>query len=146
MKGTYEFGEFQLNTVERSIKSAGRPVSLAPKALDLLIALFENRGRIVGRDDLMRRVWPDTFVEDNNLAFNVSVLRKLFGESGTSPHYIETIPKRGYRFVAEVREAASEETEPLSATERRTEAATVPRRLRLRPFWRLALAVLFAVT
>ncbi len=92
MKGTYEFGEFRLDTVERSLASAGRPVSLAPKALDVLIVLVENRGRIVERDDLMKRVWPDTFVEDNNLAFNISVLRKLFGESGTSPHYIETVP------------------------------------------------------
>jgi DNA-binding winged helix-turn-helix (wHTH) protein/TolB-like protein len=146
MKSTYEFGEFRLNTVERSIESAGHPVSLAPKALDLLIVLVENRGRIVERDDLMRRVWPDTFVEDNNLAFNISVLRKLFGESGTSPHYIETIPKRGYRFVAEVREAASEKTEPIPAMEPRTETEIVPRGPRLGPFWRLALAVLIVVT
>ena len=104
MKGTYEFGEFRLNTVERSLASAGRPVSLAPKALDVLIVLVENRGQIVERDDLMKKVWPDTFVEDNNLAFNISVLRKLLGESAVSPRYIETIPKRGYRFIGEVRE------------------------------------------
>jgi DNA-binding winged helix-turn-helix (wHTH) protein len=126
MKGVYEFGEFRLNTMERSIKSAGRAIPLAPKALDVLIVLVENRGRIVDRDDLMRKVWPDTFVEDNNLAFNVSVLRKLFGETGTSPHYIETVPKRGYRFVAELREADAEKTEPLAATEPLTETEIVP--------------------
>ena len=140
MKGTYEFGEFRLNTVERSIESAGRPVSLAPKALDVLIVLVENRGRIVEKDDLMRRVWPDTFVEDNNLAFNVSVLRKLFGESGTSPHYIETVPKRGYRFVAEVREAASEKTEPCRG-EPPTEIESSPG-FAVPPVLALALAVL----
>src|ERR1700730_1564534 len=117
MKGVYEIGEFRLDTVERSIESAGRPVSLAPKALDVLIVLVENRGRIVERGDLMRKVWPDTFVEDNDLAFNLSVLRKLFGDSGPSPHYIETVPKRGYRFVAEVREAVLETAEPFAATE-----------------------------
>lgn len=101
-KRVYQFGNFRLDTVERVIESGGRPLSIAPKALDLLIVLIENRGRIVEKEDLIRKVWPDTFVEDNNLAFNISVLRKLFGESGASPHYIETVPKRGYRFVAEV--------------------------------------------
>jgi DNA-binding winged helix-turn-helix (wHTH) protein/TolB-like protein/Tfp pilus assembly protein PilF len=144
MKCVYEFGEFRLNTVERSIESAGRPVSLAPKALDVLIALVENRGRIVDRDDLMRKVWPDTFVEDNNLAFNISVLRKLFGESGTSPHYIETVPKRGYRFVAEVREAVSEKTGPLSAAEPLPE--TIPRGSRFRRYRGWALALLLVAT
>ena len=142
MKGTYHFGEFQLDTVERSIQSAGRPVSLAPKALDVLIVLVENRGRIVEKDDLMRQVWPDTFVEDNNLAFNVWVLRKLFKDSGTSPCFIETVPRRGYRFVAEVREA-SEKVEPLPAAPPRMETETVADPAsRLHGFWRPALAVL----
>jgi DNA-binding winged helix-turn-helix (wHTH) protein/tetratricopeptide (TPR) repeat protein len=101
-KGVYEFGDFRLDTRERAIESAGRPLSIAPKALDLLIVLVENCGRIVDKQELMTKVWPDTFVEDNNLAFNISVLRKLFGESGASPRYIETIPKRGYRFIADV--------------------------------------------
>jgi DNA-binding winged helix-turn-helix (wHTH) protein/TolB-like protein len=144
MKGVYEIGEFRLDTVERSLECAGRPVSLAPKALDVLIILVENRGRIVEKDDLMRKVWPDTFVEDNNLAFNVSVLRKLFGESGTSPHYIETVPKRGYRFIAEVREAVSEKTEPLAATAPLTQI--IPRGSRFRLFGGLALAVLLVAT
>ena len=101
-KGVYEFGDFRLDTRERAIESAGRPLSIAPKALDLLIVLVENCGRIVDKQELMKKVWPDTFVEDNNLAFNISVLRKLFGESGALPRYIETIPKRGYRFIADV--------------------------------------------
>ena len=101
-KGVYEFGDFRLDTRERAIESAGRPLSIAPKALDLLIVLVENCGRIVDKQELMTKVWPDTFVEDNNLAFNISVLRKLFGESGASPRFIETISKRGYRFIADV--------------------------------------------
>jgi eukaryotic-like serine/threonine-protein kinase len=101
-KRVYEFGNFRLNVVERIIESGGRHLSIAPKALDVLIVLVENRGRLVEKEDLMRKVWPETFVEDNNLAFNVSVLRKLLGETGASPHYIETVPKRGYRFIAEV--------------------------------------------
>jgi eukaryotic-like serine/threonine-protein kinase len=101
-KRVYEFGNFRLNTLERVIESAGHPLSITPKALDLLIVLIENRGRIVEKEDLMKKIWPGTFVEDNNLAFNISVLRKIFGESGASPYYIETVPKRGYRFTAEV--------------------------------------------
>src|ERR1035437_7097765 len=80
-KGVYEFGDFRLDTREQAIESAGRPLSITPKALDLLIVLVENCGRIVDKQELMKKVWPDTFVEDNNLAFNISVLRKLFGES-----------------------------------------------------------------
>lgn len=143
-KRIYEFGDFRLNIIERSIESAGRPVSLAPKALEVLIVLVENRGRIVEKDDLMRTVWPDTFVEDNNLAFNVSVLRKLFGESRSSPHYIETVPKRGYRFVAEVREAASEKADQPHGTELPTEPESIPPGSKLRVFWWMALAVLIA--
>lgn len=79
-KRVYEFGNFRLNVVERIIESGGRHLSIAPKALDVLIVLVENRGRLVEKEDLMRKVWPETFVEDNNLAFNVSVLRKLLGK------------------------------------------------------------------
>src|SRR5947209_6343403 len=103
-KRVYEFGNFRLNMAERVLESAGCPLPVTPKALDVLIVLVANRGRIVEKEDLMRQVWPDTFVEDNNLAFNISVLRKLFGESGASPRYIETISRRGYRFIAEVME------------------------------------------
>src|ERR1700693_2440867 len=112
-KRVYEFGNFRLNTIERVIERAGRPLSITPKALNLLMVLVENRGRLVEKEELMRNVWPETFVEDNNLAFNVSVLRKLFGETGASPHYIETVPKRGYRFIAEVVEVP----EQLAGTE-----------------------------
>ncbi|MEJ7608652.1 MAG: winged helix-turn-helix domain-containing protein [Bryobacteraceae bacterium] len=99
-KEVYAFDQFRLNMAERTLESGGKPVSVSPKALEVLIVLIENRGRIVEKDELMRRVWPGTFVEENNLAFNISVLRKIFAESSVSPRYIETVPKRGYRFIA----------------------------------------------
>jgi eukaryotic-like serine/threonine-protein kinase len=108
-KRVYEFGEFRLNTAERVLESAGRPVSIAPKALGVLIVLVENRGRLVEKENLMREVWPGTFVEENSLAFNISVLRKIFAESSAPLTYIETVPKRGYRFVAEVLEVPEDE-------------------------------------
>ncbi len=146
MKNTYDFGEFRLNILDRSLEIAGRPVSLAPKAVDVLIVLVENRGRIVEKADLMSQVWPDTFVEDNNLAFNISVLRKLFGESGASPRFIETVPKRGYRFIATEREAAPEpeNVEPIAQPLPAPAPATVLPPRDLRRFWRPALAVLLA--
>ncbi len=100
----YDFGEFRLDTRERVLEAAGRPVPIAPKALEVLIVLVRNGGHIVEKEQLIREVWPDTFVEENNLAFNISVLRKLLGESSAAPRYIETVPKRGYRFIAEVAE------------------------------------------
>lgn len=103
-KRVYEFDHFRINIAEGVLESAGRRISVAPKALDVLIALVEKRGHLVLKEDLMSEVWPDIFVEENNLAFNISVLRKLLGESSASPRYIETVPKRGYRFICEVTE------------------------------------------
>jgi DNA-binding winged helix-turn-helix (wHTH) protein/TolB-like protein/Tfp pilus assembly protein PilF len=79
-------------------------VPLAPKAFDILLALVENRGRLVEKDDLMKRVWPTTFVEEGNLTQNISLLRKALGENASGPQFIETIPRRGYRFVAPINE------------------------------------------
>ena len=101
-KQVYQFANFRLDTGERVLESGGRPISITPKALEVLIALVENRGHIVEKENLMRQVWPGTFVEENNLAFNISALRKLLGENSASPRFIETIPKRGYRFIADV--------------------------------------------
>ncbi len=116
-KRVYEFGNFRLDTCERVLTRAGDPVSIAPKALEVLIALVEDRGHIVEKQDLMRQVWPDTFVEENNLAFNISVLRKLLGDTSTAPCYIETVPKRGYRFIAEAIEVVSSGLPEIRASE-----------------------------
>ncbi len=98
----YEFGRFRLKSDERVLLREEELVPLTPKAFDILLALLENDGRIVRKDDLMKKVWPHTFVEEGNLTQNVSLLRKALGESANGPQFIETVPRRGYRFVAPV--------------------------------------------
>src|ERR1044071_3031428 len=102
-KRLYEFGPFTLDPAERVLTRAGRPVPLTPKAFDLLLVLVENGGRLLGKRDLMEAVWPDSFVEEGNLTFTVSSLRKALGEDRKEPQYIETVPRSGYRFVADVK-------------------------------------------
>lgn len=98
-----EFGPFRIDPDERVLYRDGRPVALPPKTFDTLAALVERYGHIVEKDELMRTVWPDTFVEEVNLARHVSNLRKVLGEDGDDNLYIETVPRRGYRFVAPVK-------------------------------------------
>ena len=98
----YEFGRFRVKSDERVLKRGEDLVPLTPKAFDILLTLLENDGRIVNKDDLMKKVWPNTFVEEGNLTQNVSLLRKALGESANGPQFIETVPRRGYRFVAPV--------------------------------------------
>lgn len=105
----YEYGPFRLEPAEHRLTREGSPVSLSPKAFDLLVFLVENRGRLVTKDQIMEAVWPGSFVEDANLTVWISVLRKALGEKGGSLRYIETVPKRGYRFMAPVKEVAGPE-------------------------------------
>ncbi|HEX8071477.1 MAG TPA: winged helix-turn-helix domain-containing protein [Pyrinomonadaceae bacterium] len=99
----YEFGPFRLDATDRRLLREGAPIPLTPKVFDTLLALVEAGGRVVGKDELMQALWPDTYVEENSLTQNISVLRKALGEETTARRYIETVPRRGYRFVAEVR-------------------------------------------
>jgi DNA-binding winged helix-turn-helix (wHTH) protein/tetratricopeptide (TPR) repeat protein len=96
----YEFAEFALDAQGARLLRRGEPVHLPPKAFDLLRLLVSNPGTLLGKDQILSTVWPDTFVEEANLANNVSLLRKALGAKG--PEYIETVPKRGYRFTAQV--------------------------------------------
>lgn len=105
----YEFGPFQLDAAERVLRRAGQTLPLTPKGVEILLALVEQRGRLVGKDELMDRVWADAFVEPANLTQTVSVLRKLLEDDSQTPRYIQTVPKRGYRFIADVREVTLEE-------------------------------------
>ncbi|HLE62428.1 MAG TPA: winged helix-turn-helix domain-containing protein, partial [Pyrinomonadaceae bacterium] len=105
----YEFGPFRLDPAERLLTREGTPVSLTPKAFETLLVLVERNGHLVEKDELMRQVWPDTFVEELGLARNVSSLRRALGEGPTDNRYIETVPKCGYRFVAPVRMLAEDE-------------------------------------
>jgi DNA-binding winged helix-turn-helix (wHTH) protein/TolB-like protein/tetratricopeptide (TPR) repeat protein len=99
----YVFGPFLLDTRERRLLRDGVAVPLTLKAFDLLQALVENQGHLVSKDELMRRVWPDAVVEENNLTVTISALRKALDEGPTDRQYIETVPRRGYRFVADSR-------------------------------------------
>src|SRR5262245_18788769 len=91
----YQFGKFRQDLTERVLFEGETPVPLAPKLFDTLAVLVEFKGRIVNKEELMKRVWPDSFVEENNINKNIYALRKLFGEDES---FIETVPKRGYRF------------------------------------------------
>jgi DNA-binding winged helix-turn-helix (wHTH) protein/TolB-like protein len=104
----YEFGTFRFDPENHLLLSAGLPVSLTPKAFDILLVLVQNGGRLTTKEELMRRVWPDSFVEEANLTVNISILRKLLGETPDGQPYIDTVPKKGYRFVAPVREITVE--------------------------------------
>jgi len=99
---TYSFGAFRYDTGQRLLFRGGEPVAVAPKALEMLQVLLERRGSIVEKPELMKLVWPDANVEEIGLARNISLLRKALGDEAGEPRYIETIPRRGYRFVAQV--------------------------------------------
>lgn len=98
----YRFGQFQLDVAERRLSLAGEDVELRAKVFDTLCILVENHGRLVRKDELMRQLWPETIVEENNLDHNVSKLRRALGENGSGSKFIQTVPRQGYRFVAEV--------------------------------------------
>jgi pimeloyl-ACP methyl ester carboxylesterase/DNA-binding winged helix-turn-helix (wHTH) protein len=105
-KISYLFGSFRVDATERVLYDEKGPVSLTPKAFDTLLALVQHSRRVLTTEELMAHVWPDSFVEGNNLAQNISTLRKALGAGGAT--LIETVPKRGYRFVADVREIRDE--------------------------------------
>ncbi len=104
----YEFGPFVLDTAERRLLRDGQTVPLSRKAFETLVALVERSGRLVGKDELMRAVWPDHFVEEANLNHHVWALRKALGDGASGARYIETVPRHGYRFAAGVRELTDE--------------------------------------
>lgn len=100
----YGFGPFRLNVTERLLQRSDAEVPLTPKVIDTLVVLVENSGHVLAKDELMSELWPDSFVEESSLTQNISLLRKALNENGNGEQYIETIPKRGYRFVARVHE------------------------------------------
>ena len=98
----YEFEDFRLDVEKRVLWRNGEIVPVTPKAAEVLLALVEKHGDLLERDDLIERVWKDTFVEEANLNFTISNLRKTFGQNGRD--YIQTVPRRGYRFSPQVTE------------------------------------------
>lgn len=105
IKHFYEFDEFRLDAGNPGLWREGKLVSIPPKVLETLLLLVEKRGEIVSREDLMEMIWKDTFVEEGNITYTVSLLRKTLDEHDKN-HFIQTIPKRGYRFTADVREVS----------------------------------------
>jgi TolB-like protein/DNA-binding winged helix-turn-helix (wHTH) protein len=134
----YEFGPFQADSVRRLLCREGQPVPLTSKAFDTLLVLIRNRDRVMGKEELLKAIWPDSFVEEANLAQNVSTLRKALGDQPGEHLYIATVPGRGYRFVGAVRPPAEPAAEIVVGS--RTTAEVVieeelddnpPRRVRL---------------
>jgi len=136
-KPVYEFGRFRMASAEGLLTRDGQAIRLPPKALELLLFLLENRGRVVGKETLLTRVWSGTFVEESNLTKNVFLLRRNLGAREDGRPYIETFPKRGYRFDADVRERSAAEfahapAEVGSATSRQDLGSFVGRDQQLR--------------
>lgn len=123
---SYEFGRFRLKPAERTLLREDEPVPLTPKVFDILILLVEKSGQVVSKDDLMKRVWPSTYVEEGNLTQNISLLRKALGETPGGVQFIETVPRRGYRFVAEIKETSNGTSAPAPGDEVPTESEAVP--------------------
>lgn len=107
----FEFGPFRLDTAEKLFFKNGELIALAPKAFELLAILVERSGHLVDKNDLLREIWPDSFVEESSLTQNIYVLRKALSESHDEPRYIETVPRRGYRFVADVKTVSNREAD-----------------------------------
>ena len=147
----YRFGEFALDPRRRILLRAGSPISLTPKALDVLVFLLQNPNRLVPKEELLRAVWKDTFVEDGNLTQYISHLRKALGDNPEDARLIVTIARKGYQFVGEVvfspAEPAAEACIPVPATTGTLSDAistSSPRRIEAvpsRPKSRLGIAV-----
>lgn len=122
VKNLYEFGEFRLDPKERILLRGEQPVELTPKGFELLSFLVENHGRLLGKNELMSKIWADSYVEDSNLTFNIRQLRKILDDDAHSPKYIKTVRQHGYRFIADVKQIQTEdkprvENQPAVVTE-----------------------------
>jgi TolB-like protein/DNA-binding winged helix-turn-helix (wHTH) protein/Flp pilus assembly protein TadD len=114
-RAIYDFGPFRLESGQHLLLRDGQPVAIPPKAFEILTALLDQRGALISKEDLQNRVWPNTFVDENNLTQQISLLRRILGESPEQPQYIETVPRYGYRFIAQVQEKG--DAEPQAAEE-----------------------------
>ena len=118
----YEFGPYRFDVSKRVLTRGSEAIYLAPKATDILIILVMNAGELVEKDELLKSVWPDTFVEESNLTQNIFTLRRAFGDERADPRYIETVTRRGYRFIAPVKVLGADQTEATEPSERRVVA------------------------
>ena len=148
-KHLYQFGSYQLDAGERVLLRDRQPVNLPLKDLETLIVLVENAGHIVEKEELLQKVWPGVFVEEGNLAVRVFNLRQVLGDTADGRQYIETIPRRGYRFIAPVQDDGDPATTPARTAPAPSEQSPVP------PYpdhrgrvwlWSVALAVALVLT
>ena len=160
-KRLYEFGEFTFDPAERTLRENGNRILLSPKVSETLLALIEESGRTIAYEDLIKRVWADTFASKNNLDQNIFQLRKLLGDSSSEPRYINTVPRLGYQFISFVREvptqstievadAATEELEPrqplpIAVVKVESESRNLRRLNSKTKVWIFALVLLIAV-
>jgi DNA-binding winged helix-turn-helix (wHTH) protein/TolB-like protein/Tfp pilus assembly protein PilF len=121
----YEFGPFRLDPVERLFLKGDAPVSLTPKAFEMLTLLVERSGRLVEKEELLQILWPDSFIEESNLSHNIYLIRKALADSSDDRPYIETVPRRGYRFVESVRRIEAPHEGPEEITRHHTRAQIV---------------------
>jgi DNA-binding winged helix-turn-helix (wHTH) protein/Tol biopolymer transport system component len=133
INGVYRFGPFRISLAERVLWRDGEIVPLTPKAFDTLVELARNAGTVIEKERLIRAVWPDTFVEEGNLAQNIFSLRKALGENPEGTQYIQTIPKRGYRLVVTAVEPAEPRTGWPAESPARRETGTPKRWRRMVP-------------
>ncbi len=118
----YQFGDFTVDCDQKVLLRNGSPLPLAPKVFDTLLILVDNNGRLVEKDEFIKQLWPNSFVEESNLTFNIQQVRKILGDNAREPRFIETVARRGYRFIAEVTKtqsavAVTVESEKLSSAE-----------------------------
>jgi TolB-like protein/DNA-binding winged helix-turn-helix (wHTH) protein/Flp pilus assembly protein TadD len=147
-KHLYEFSSFRLDAGERVLLRDGQPIALPPKDLETLLVLVARAGHIVEKEELLEKVWPGVFIEEGNLARHIFNLRQVLGDAPDGRSYIETIPKRGYRFVAPVREEA-EPAAPQTYTPQVSEqapSAVSPGQRKNLWLWTMAFVVPLAVT
>src|ERR1700675_3590935 len=107
-EGIFQFGEFQVDATARTLRRETGIVTLNRRAFDVLLYLVQNPGRVLTRDELLKNVWPDTFVDENSLAQSISVLRRALEERPGDNNYVVTLPGRGYQFVSPVTVATPE--------------------------------------
>jgi DNA-binding winged helix-turn-helix (wHTH) protein len=127
IKRLYEFGPFRLDPQKRLLFHGTHPVPLTPKAIETLVVLVENRARVLLKDDLMKRLWPDSFVEESNLSQNIFLLRRALGDSAQERRYILTVPGRGYQFTEAVQEVGEQEEQEALVVESHTGSQIVVR-------------------
>jgi TolB-like protein/DNA-binding winged helix-turn-helix (wHTH) protein/Tfp pilus assembly protein PilF len=147
-KHLYEFGPYQIDLAERVLLRDGRPITLPPKDLETLLVLVQRAGHIVEKEELLEKVWPGVFVEEGNLARHIFNLRQILGDTENGNKYIETIPKRGYRFIAVVQTEEKTPSPRQSAAQVSEEPQTPVRVQSKRNLWLfpvLALSVVLAV-